>query len=46
MKKLLALLTASTLLVIPTSSNFLINKVSNINANYYAENDNEIENKN
>ncbi|QVK04848.1 BspA family leucine-rich repeat surface protein [Mycoplasma mycoides] len=45
MKKLLALLTASTLLVIPTSSSFLINKVSNINANYYAENDNEIENK-
>ncbi|ACU78795.1 BspA family leucine-rich repeat surface protein [Mycoplasma mycoides] len=43
MKKLLALLTASTLLVIPTSSSFLINKVSNISVNYYAENNNQIE---
>ncbi|QVK05637.1 BspA family leucine-rich repeat surface protein [Mycoplasma mycoides] len=45
MKKLLALLTISTLLVVPTSSSFLINKVSNISANYYAENDNQIETK-
>ncbi|ADR24046.1 conserved domain protein [Mycoplasma leachii PG50] len=45
MKKLLALLTVSALLVIPTSSSFLINKVSNINANYYAENNNEMETK-
>ncbi|QQY78725.1 hypothetical protein JLS56_02565 [Mycoplasma mycoides subsp. capri] len=46
MKKLLALLTISTLLVVPTSSSFIINKVSNISANYYAENNTEIENKN
>ncbi|CBW54226.1 Conserved hypothetical protein, predicted transmembrane protein, DUF285 family [Mycoplasma mycoides subsp. capri LC str. 95010] len=45
MKKLLALLTISTLLVVPTSSSFLINKVSNISANYHAENNNQIENK-
>ncbi|EXU60500.1 BspA family leucine-rich repeat surface protein [Mycoplasma mycoides] len=45
MKKLLALLTVSTLLVVPTSSSFLINKVSNISANYYAENNDQIETK-
>nr|VZK65255.1 hypothetical protein MF5292_00428 [Mycoplasma feriruminatoris]VZR75402.1 hypothetical protein MF5294_00430 [Mycoplasma feriruminatoris]VZR97652.1 hypothetical protein MF5293_00430 [Mycoplasma feriruminatoris] len=46
MKKLLTLLTISTLLVIPTSTSFLINKDSNVTkVTYYSDNSNEVESK-
>ncbi|WP_347938489.1 BspA family leucine-rich repeat surface protein [Mycoplasma feriruminatoris] len=46
MKKLLTLLTISTLLVIPTSTGFLINKDSNVTrVTYYRNNSNEVETK-
>lgn len=46
MKKLLTLLTISTLLVIPTSSSFLINKNSNVTkVSYYSDNSNKVESK-
>ncbi|WFQ93483.1 hypothetical protein MFERI15181_00399 [Mycoplasma feriruminatoris] len=46
MKKLLTLLTISTLLVIPTSTSFLINKDFNVTkVTYYSNNSNEAETK-